>query len=160
MVELQKQTAKKRPKLVGSFIRQKREALGLSQRALGQMFTPAVTTQFISNVERGATPLPPAHIPTLATALQVAEEELMTVLEREYAIKLSGRFGNSEDGILSTGNFLMNDKDSNSKLAVSPGDLGLMKSLYDAYKRADEKDKNAFLSVCRSILGLNVESDS
>ena len=49
----------KKPRLVGNFIRQKREALGLSQRALGQKFTPPVTTQFISNVERGVTPLSP-----------------------------------------------------------------------------------------------------
>ena len=43
----------KQPKLVGAFIRQRREALGLSQRALGLLFSPPVTTQFISNVERG-----------------------------------------------------------------------------------------------------------
>ncbi len=51
--------------IVGAFIRQRRETLGLSQRALGQLFQPPVTTQFISNVERGVTPLPPVHISTL-----------------------------------------------------------------------------------------------
>jgi hypothetical protein len=54
-----------RPKLVGTFIRQKRESLGISQRALGQMLTPTVTTQFISNLERGVTPLPLNHNPAL-----------------------------------------------------------------------------------------------
>src|SRR5207248_2812738 len=87
----------KRPKLVGSFIRQRRESLGLSQRALGLLFTPAVTTQFISNLERGVTPLPPAHVSTLARALSVAEDELTTLLSKEYSLKLSGRIGKLPD---------------------------------------------------------------
>src|SRR5690606_28317860 len=81
------------PRLVGTFIRQRRDALRLSQRALGQLFDPPVTTQFISNVERGVTPLPPAHVPTLAKALVADENEIMSLLEREYAVKLSGRLG-------------------------------------------------------------------
>src|SRR3984957_15346979 len=88
----------KRPKIVGNFIRQRREALGLSQRALGLLFEPAVTTQFISNVERGVTPLPPAHVPTLTKALRVSESEMMALLEREYTQKLSGRLGLQHDG--------------------------------------------------------------
>src|SRR3954469_19062686 len=88
----------KRPKLVGEFIRKRREALGLSQRALGLLFEPAVTTQFISNVERGVTPLPPAHVPTLAKALLVSEDEIMSLLEREYSLKLSGRLGKMASG--------------------------------------------------------------
>src|SRR4051812_50030016 len=87
----------KRPKLVGNFIRQRREALNLSQRALGLLFDPPVTTQFISNVERGVTPLPPVHIPTLAKALATNDTEIMLLLEREYALKLNGRLGKSED---------------------------------------------------------------
>src|SRR3954470_22236072 len=83
----------KRLKIVGNFIRERREALGLSQRALGMLFTPPVTTQFISNMERGVTPLPPAQVPTLARGLSVAEGEIMSLLEREYAAKLSGRLG-------------------------------------------------------------------
>src|SRR3954470_13976428 len=80
-----------RPKLVGKFIRKKRELAGLSQRALGLMFNPPVTTQFISNLERGVTPLPLNHVPTLVKALNVTETELMGLLEREYTLKLSGR---------------------------------------------------------------------
>src|SRR5437016_5507318 len=83
----------KRLKLVGEFIRKRREAAGMSQRALGLLFDPPVTTQFISNVERGVTPLPPVHIPVLAKALLVDEMELTSLLEREYAQKLSGRLG-------------------------------------------------------------------
>src|SRR3954462_2435209 len=85
-----------KPRLVGSFIRQRREGLGLSQRALGLMFEPAVTTQFISNVERGVTPLPPVHVPTLTKALMVPENELMGLLEREYVFKLFGLLGKTK----------------------------------------------------------------
>src|SRR5262249_42119630 len=89
----------KRPRLVGNFIRTRREALGLSQRPLGLLFTPPVTTQFISNVERGVTPLPPAHIPTLTQALNVSETEFMALMEQEYAYKLSGRLGRHDESI-------------------------------------------------------------
>src|SRR3954469_23353077 len=87
----------KKSKLVGEFIKERRKAMGLSQRALGQMFNPPVTTQFISNVERGVTPLPPVHIPILAKALTTNEVEIMLLLEKEYAVKLNGRLGKSED---------------------------------------------------------------
>src|SRR5271163_2747168 len=86
----------KRPRLVGAYIRTRRESLGLSQRALGLLFAPPVTTQFISNVERGVTPLPPAHVPTLAKALSVAESEIMNLLEKEYSQKLNERLGKPE----------------------------------------------------------------
>ena len=86
----------KKIKLVGEFIRKRREALKMSQRSLGLMFDPPVTTQFISNVERGVTPLPPTHIPVLAKALTVSPSEITVLLEKEYAMKLSGRLGSSE----------------------------------------------------------------
>src|SRR3989338_5404080 len=85
----------KRSKVVGEFIRKQREALGMSQKALGQLFSPPVTTQFISNVERGVTPLPPVHIPVLAKFLATTEMEIMALLEKEYALKLTGRLGRS-----------------------------------------------------------------
>src|SRR3954468_24483763 len=85
-----------RLRLVGEFIRKRREMMGMSQRALGMLFDPPVTTQFISNVERGVTPLPPAHVPVLAKAISVEEKEIMALLEKEYAMKLSGRLGIAE----------------------------------------------------------------
>ena len=90
----------KNGKLIGSFIRQKREILGLSQRELGQRLTPPVTTQFISNMERGVTPLPPTHIPALASALGVTESEITQVLEKEFLLKIStkSRGGSAADG--------------------------------------------------------------
>jgi len=136
----------KRPRLVGAFIRQRREAVGLSQRALGLLFSPAVTTQFISNLERGVTPLPPAHIPTLCRALQISEAELLALLEREYSAKLSGRLG--KEGALDAGT-------GGSSLAVDPRDLAFMRNLYDAYRGADDKTRAAFETVCESILKLS-----
>src|SRR5436305_13141430 len=95
----------KKPRIVGNFIRQRRETLGLSQRALGLLFSPPVTTQFISNLERGVTPLPPNHVPTLTQALNISEAEIMSLLEREYAMKLSGKLGREApvDGAMGPG---------------------------------------------------------
>lgn len=139
----------KRPRLVGSFIRNRRETLGLSQRALGLLFTPAVTTQFISNVERGVTPLPPAHVPTLAGALQVPDSEIMNLLEKEYSQKLNGRLGKPES--LSE---TLHGLSANGGLTIAPGDLEFMQILYNAYKLADPKTRQNFASVCESVLNL------
>src|SRR5271168_181924 len=112
----------KLPRLVGNYIRNKRETLGLSQRALGLLFTPTVTTQFISNVERGVTPLPPAHVPTLAKALNVSEHEMMNLLEKEYSLKLNGRLGRPESA--QSANF--EDLPKMLGLTIAPGDLVFM----------------------------------
>lgn len=139
----------KRPRLVGGFIRTRREALGLSQRALGLLFSPPVTTQFISNVERGVTPLPPAHVPTLARALSISDAEIMNLLEKEYSAKLNERLGRPE------GNGHSPDMpDGTMGLTVAPGDLAFMQSLYSAYKQADPKTKQTFADVCQSILNV------
>ena len=55
------------------------------------MLIPQVTTQFISNIERGVTPLPPDHIPNLVRILKISEPELKAVLEKEYAQRLNQR---------------------------------------------------------------------
>lgn len=145
----------KRPRLVGGYIRSRREAIGLSQRALGLLFTPAVTTQFISNVERGVTPLPPTHVPTLAKALNVAEHEMMNLLEKEYSLKLNGRLGRPESA---QGTFSeMEDLPKMLGLTIAPGDLSFMQSLYNAYKQADPKTRQTFATVCESILNVNAQ---
>ena len=119
----------------------------MSQRALGLLFDPPVTTQFISNVERGVTPLPPTHIPVLAKALSVSPSEITVLLEKEYALKLSGRLGQAENG--------NNDHlDIWPNLVVSKVDYEFMKNLYDAYRVSDQKTKQAFATVCESILVL------
>lgn len=141
MVELNKKV-----KLVGEFIRRRREALKLSQRSLGMLFDPPVTTQFISNVERGVTPLPPMHIPILAKALSVNPSELTLLLEKEYAMKLNGRLGNHSG--IGSGDAI----EISPSLAISKSDYDFIRNIYDAYRVADVKTKQAFATVCESIL--------
>ncbi len=136
----------RKSKLVGQFIRKKREQLGLSQRELGQLFTPAVTTQFISNVERGVTPLPPAHIATLSKALKINESDILAVMEREYAARLSSQLG--VDVVGSAGI---------SQLSVAPGDFKFIKTLYDGYRTSDAESKKAFVTLCENVLGVPKE---
>lgn len=140
----------KRMNLVGEFIRQKRESLRISQKALGQLFTPPVTTQFISNIERGVTPLPPVHIASLARALCISESELTMLLEKEYIFKLNNRIGNNKV-------FPNYSEVVNPSLTVDQADYELMKTLYSAYRIADFKSKEDFFAVCESILKLPKE---
>ena len=146
----------KRPRLVGNYIRSRREALGLSQRALGLLFTPPVTTQFISNVERGVTPLPPAHVPTLAKALSVSDSEMMNLLEKEYSLKLNERLGRPEAPL--NGPESIEALSHSLGLTIAPGDLAFMQSLYNAYKQADPKTRQTFAIVCESILNVTAKS--
>lgn len=142
----------KKPKLVGTFIRNRRETLGLSQRALGLLFTPPVTTQFISNVERGVTPLPPVHVAILAKALQISEVEIMGQLEREYTVKLSGKL--LANGTTSESEAASQTPSASPTLLVAGVDYHFMKSVYEAYRQSDHKTKRAFATVCESILNV------
>jgi transcriptional regulator with XRE-family HTH domain len=131
------------PGIVGIYLREKREAVGLSQRALGQLFDPPVTTQFISNIERGVTPLPPVHIATLVRALQLTEMDLLSVLEREYAAKISSRVGRPD---------LAGGTPTIPGFRISDEDRPYFQSLYDSYRRSDPKTREAFQSVCDTLL--------
>ena len=145
------------PNLVGAFIRQRREALGLSQKSLGQMFSPPVTTQFISNVERGVTPLPPNHVSTLTRTLLVTESELMGLLEKEYTAKLSGRLGRAP-----TDMFVPDGQKPPvpTQIVVAPDDYEFMRGLYDAFRQATLQNRQAFVTVCESILGVKPKPGS
>ncbi len=125
----------------------------MSQRALGLLFDPPVTTQFISNVERGVTPLPPAHIQTLTRALMVTESEMMSMLEREYTAKLSDRCRVASEEISLEPPSATGETHPKS-LAIDPADLDFMRQLYDSYRQADIKARQAFQTVCESILKL------
>jgi len=135
----------KKLRLVGDFIRKRREALRMSQRALGQLFEPPVSTQFVSNVERGVTPLPPIHVPVLAKVLGVSDAEIMALLEREYSMKLTGRLGKGADEA-------SGESDALPSLVIVRSDYDFMRNLYDAYRNADPKTREAFGTVCESIL--------
>ena len=144
----------KSPKLVGSFIRQRRAALGLSQRELGLLFSPAVTTQFISNIERGVTPLPPAHVATLVRALQVPEAEILALLEREYTAKLSDRLGRSEP---------MNGRTDSAPVQLLTGaspDSDFIRNIAEAFRQADPKTREAFENAASSLLNIPRQSGS
>jgi transcriptional regulator with XRE-family HTH domain len=134
-----------KPKIVGEFIKKRREALNISQKSLGLAFTPPVTTQFISNLERGVTPLPHSHVPVIAKALQTTEAEIAALLEREYALKLSTRLGTA----------VGSDHDAGahaSGLVVDHEHVDFMRRLYSAYRSADSSQKQSFADACKNIL--------
>ncbi|MBC7387526.1 MAG: helix-turn-helix domain-containing protein [Cryobacterium sp.] len=131
------------PNLVGVFLRSKREALGLSQRSLGLLFEPSVTTQFISNIERGVTPLPPVHIRTLVRALKVEETEILQVLEREYAAKITHRFGHGENQPIEIHRL---------NAAISSADATYFQAIFQALQAADPGTRDAFGSLCETLL--------
>lgn len=139
--------------VVGQFIRQKREAAGLSQRALGQLFEPPVTTQFISNIERGVTPLPPAHISTITRALKISEEELMHTLEREYSLKISHRVGRPELAAFSP--TARSPVESHDTIRFEDAaDRLFFVRIYEAYRNSDENRRRQFQEMSESVLGL------
>ncbi len=138
----------KKSKFVGDFIKKRRESLGLSQRSLGKLFIPVVTTQFVSNVERGVTPLPPAHVPVLAKILKASEAELMNLLEKEFTLKLNGRLGKKPSGL--------EIQAAQPALFISSADYDFMRSLYDAFHGADLQTRQAFATVCESLFKLPV----
>ncbi len=113
------------------------------------MFTPPVTTQFISNVERGVTPLPPVHIPTLTKALLVSDAELTGLMGKEYSLKLSDRLGVPEGSAPAQAS-----PDVVPHIIVDPADHEFMRLLYDAIRKADPKTRDAFATVCESLLKL------
>jgi hypothetical protein len=133
-----------RPRLVGTFIRKRRETVGLSQRSLGLLFNPPVTTQFVSNLERGVTPLPLHHVPTLCKALSVSETEIMALLEKEYTLKVSGRLGLPSESAASA-------PSSEGLLNIAAEDQSWLSDTYLAFSKSDEKTKQAFISVCESF---------
>ncbi len=133
------------PGIVGGFLREKREAIGLSQRALGLQFDPPVTTQFISNIERGVTPLPPVHVATLVRVLQIREEELLAALEREYASKIGQRMGRAP------GN---GSSEHAPTFRVLEEDRLSFQAVYDAFHNADPKTREAFQAVCETLLNV------
>lgn len=145
----------KSPHIVGQFIRNRRESVGLSQRALGQLFEPPVTTQFISNIERGVTPLPPVHIATLTRALKITEEELLILLEKEYAAKISNRVGRPELAAQMQGRSEGHTQSGMPTLSISASHYEFFSKLYEAFRSADPKTQDTFKGVCETLLHLS-----
>lgn len=131
---------KRKPRLglVGRFIRERREAIGLSQRALGQFLQPAVTTQFISNVERGMTPLPASHIATLAKVLKVEEAEILSRMEQEFSQRISHKVG----------------------IELNVPDQQFFQSMADAYRKLSDGEKSQFKKIVESHLKISNDPSS
>jgi len=132
--------------VVGAYLRKRREELGISQKALGGLFEPAVTTQFVSNVERGVTPLPANHVPTLAKVLQVTESELMAVLEKDYAQRLTAKLGKHEL-------HAMGDPSSLKFVGVEPEQEEFWKKVVHLYDGSGHEAKERFHRVCEETFG-------
>ena len=128
--------------IVGQFIRTERERKSLSQKALGQMFNPPVTTQFISNIERGVTPLPPVHIQTLTKIFELNEEAFLDVFEREYMTKLSQQLGRSGYDGATVG----------KSIFVAGPHVELLRKFADAFQAADADKQEAMKRAMEPFL--------
>jgi hypothetical protein len=141
MENINKKSLHKSPNWVGAFIRQKREGKGFSQKELGQKFEPPVTTQFVSNLERGITPIPAVHVSALVKALELNEQELMALMEKEYAAKLTHKIaGHGEHSV----------EGAPAVLVVAKQDEELFKWIVQSYNNLSDQDRAHFKSQVKS----------
>lgn len=144
---MNKKSLAKSPNWVGAFIRQKREEKGLSQKELGQKFEPAVTTQFVSNLERGITPVPAVHIQALVRALEMNESELMVLMEKEYAAKLTHKIaGHSE-----------HSAEHPAVIVVPRSDEEFFKWAVQSYNNLSDMDRVQFKAQLKSWFELSLK---
>lgn len=148
MENLSKKNLSKSPNWVGSFIRQKREEKHLSQKELGQKFSPAVTTQFVSNLERGITPIPAVHIQALVKSLDLNEHELMALMEKEYAAKLTHKIA---------GQHMDHFSDAPAVLVVAKQDEEFFKFIAQSYNNLSDVDRAQFRAQIQSWFELSLK---
>lgn len=148
MENVTKKSLSKSPNWVGAFIRQKREEKHLSQKELGQMFSPAVTTQFVSNLERGITPVPAVHIQALVKSLGLNESELMILMEKEYAAKLTHKIagGHSDHSSGAPG-----------VLVVPKHEEEFFKWMIQSYNNLSDVDRSQFRAQIQSWFELSLK---
>jgi hypothetical protein len=89
-----------------------------------------------------------SHVTVLASALSANDSEIMNLLEKEYALKLSGRIGKMNQFQGATVSL------SDPSLTVSDKDYFFIRKLYDAYRMADKNTQLAFATVCENMLKL------
>ena len=147
---MNKKSLVKSPNWVGAFIRQKREDKGLSQKELGQRFEPAVTTQFVSNLERGITPVPAVHVSALVRALDINEHELMILMEKEYAAKLTHKIA----GQHALGGTEMS---APSVLVIPQQDEEFFKWLVQSYHQLTDIDRAHFKDQLKGWIAVTVK---
>jgi transcriptional regulator with XRE-family HTH domain len=151
MENIHKKSLNKSPNWVGAFIRQKREDKGLSQKELGQMFSPPVTTQFVSNLERGITPIPAVHIQALVKSLEFNEQELMILMEKEYAAKLTHKIAgqHAEPG--------HHHESSPAVLIVPRNDEEFFKWIVQSFNNLGEVDRVQFKAQLKNWFELSLK---
>ena len=149
MENMNKKSLARSPNWVGSFIRAKREDKGLSQKELGQKFEPAVTTQFVSNLERGITPVPAVHITALVRALEINEQELMLLMEKEYAAKLTHKIAGQHLEI--------SGENAPAVLVVPKMDEDFFKWIVQSYNNLSEVDRAQFKAQLKSWFELSLK---
>ena len=142
MEHINKKSLVKTPNWVGSFIRQKREVKGFSQKELGQKFEPPVTTQFVSNLERGITPIPAVHIQALVKSLELNEQELMILMEKEYAAKLTHKIAGQHTDF--------NSETAPAVMVVAKQDEEFFKWIVQSYNNLSDVDRAAFKGQIKS----------
>ena len=150
MENVNKKSLAKTPNWVGTFVRQKREAKGFSQKELGQKFEPAVTTQFVSNLERGITPIPAVHIQALVKALDINEQELMVLMEKEYAAKLTHK-------IAGQGTEFHGGESAPAVLVVAKHDEEFFKWIVQSYNNLSDVDRANFKGQIKSWFELSLK---
>jgi len=149
MENVNKKSLSKSPNWVGSFIRGKREEKRLSQKELGQKLNPAVTTQFISNLERGITPVPAVHIQAIVKSLELNEHELMALMEKEYAAKLTHKIaGTHLDQPL---------ENAPAVLIIAKHDEEFFKFVVQSYNNLSDLDRAQFRGQIQSWFELSLK---
>ena len=138
----------KSPNWVGAFIRQKREEKHFSQKELGQKFSPPVTTQFVSNLERGITPVPAVHIQALVKGLDLNEHELMALMEKEYAAKLTFKIA---------GQHSEHHSDAPAVLVIPKHDEEFFKWTIQSYNNLSDVDRAQFRAQIQSWFELSLK---
>ncbi len=149
MENVSKKMMSKSPNWVGAFIRQKREEKHFSQKELGQKFSPAVTTQFISNLERGITPIPAVHIQALVKSLELNEHELMALMEKEYAAKLTHKIAGQHMEHSGAG--------APAILVVPKQDEEFFKFIAQSYNNLSDVDRAQFRAQIQSWFELSLK---
>ncbi len=147
---INKKSLAKSPNWVGAFIRQKREDKGLSQKELGQKFEPAVTTQFVSNLERGITPIPAVHIQALVKSLDLNEKELMVLMEKEYAAKLTHKIAGQHFDSSSS-------ESAPAVLVVAKSDEEFFKWVVQSFNNLSDVDRAQFKGQIKSWFELSLK---
>lgn len=132
---------------IGNYIKEKRILLGLSQKDLGLALNGSVTTQFISNIERGITPLPARHLETIAKALKAPPEELLLLLEKDYAQKVV--FKTSLDTFAKQNR----EEETSKKFFFAEGTEGnFLLKIQETFKKLDPKEKVHLIDSIEGLL--------